>query len=80
MREVSVADIQDRAHTAEYVLCPNHADKERGIILYQKLLGRAFYKLFFHWCYGVRMLFHNIMLYQCRNWFESAYRSPAAAL
>eukprot|EP00826_Nyctotherus_ovalis_P065546 TRINITY_DN9638_c0_g2_i1.p3 TRINITY_DN9638_c0_g2~~TRINITY_DN9638_c0_g2_i1.p3 ORF type:complete len:138 (-),score=43.80 TRINITY_DN9638_c0_g2_i1:60-473(-) len=46
-------------------------DKERGIVLYKKLIGQNFYKLFFHWSFNVRLLFHNIMLYQCRNWFEN---------
>ena len=46
-------------------------DKERGIILYRKLIGQNFYKLFFHWSFNVRLLFHIIMLYQCRNWFEN---------
>ncbi len=47
-------------------------DKERGILLYKKILGQNFYKLFFHWSFNIRLLMHHLMLYQCRNWFEHA--------
>jgi hypothetical protein len=49
------------------------AGKERRIVLYKKILWQNFYKLFFRWSFNIRLLMQNLVLYQCRNWFENTY-------
>ncbi len=45
--------------------------KERTDLLRSRILDGHFYQLFFNPSYTVRMISQSILLYQCRNWFES---------
>ncbi len=71
MREVFVADLQHCSLSSQY---STHGivDKERGVLIYRKLLGENYYRLFFHWSADIRSLMYHIMLYQCRFWFEDS--------